>query len=696
MKKFFSEIFMFLSLTQYVPALLNLTFAWTYHANIATYCYRPGKVFKYFDVSTIEKDINNCICQSSRRFRNFLDKNTSSIGMDKGHVRTMDLNIILHKGLRHALKMGLNQIPLRPTIIQDAIQVVFDAFIQVCQVLDIMHLVDMELACKEVRTRCRLTLLEASKQNKFGFRYSQTFLFDDKVVNNELNWLIEHVYISGLDKASNNACFICVDHIRKQALERLNSPDFLPCMNNGQWSSIEEVTTVITNAIHDIISELNIDSNELPYIMAIYKFHKQKYRWISNAFGSLYVNLASLVTVATMSLLEEVRQWARTTLNGYKNFLKVNTSIYWVIDSINNLCLNLPHEIHNIYVADITRCFETIPVNGQYTLFEAMEFITSLGVKNFKSKHPRSEPSIWFKTNTNGVTTKAIWASKCPTYDNWSQMSVTKFLTLHQWLTTNCYVRLGNRVWKQVLGIPMGFSCSPLWCNLYLMAYEIRFIQRLAALGRTDIMAQFAYAFRYIDDLCWINVGDAHKFLDPTQHKISSNPYWIYPLHILDIKPEVYGFSSINPSHGIHAHFMNILVSVSDEISGAYTLQKFDKRRDLPFAYTQYIKFLSNRPVKQAYTVIVSQTVPILYLSSNSELALREINTLISTLTSNGFRKAKLLQLVIQTLTWTNYPAIRFKVTELVSMLQGKPPYFYIFILLSTDWYREENYMYTL
>ena len=130
------------------------------------------------------------------------------------------------------------------------------------------------------------------------------------------------------------------------------------------------------------------------------------------------------------------------------------------------------------------------------------------------------------------------------------------------------------------------------------MAYEIRFIQRLAALGRTDIMAQFAYAFRYIDDLCWINVGDAHKFLDPTQPKISSNPYWIYPLHISDIKPEVSGFSSINPCHGIHAHFMNILVSVSDEISGAYTLQKFDKRRDLPFAYTQYIKFLSNRPVK--------------------------------------------------------------------------------------------------
>jgi hypothetical protein len=96
-----------------------------------------------------------------------------------------------------------------------------------------------------------------------------------------------------------------------------------------------------------------------------------------------------------MALLDKVKQWAKTTTTGYKNFFQVDTSIYWIIDSINEFCLNLPEHVHNIYVADITRCFETIPVNEQDTLFEAMEFITSLGIKNFKRKHPRSEPLIW-------------------------------------------------------------------------------------------------------------------------------------------------------------------------------------------------------------------------------------------------------------------------------------------------------------
>ena len=492
------------------------------------------------------------------------------------------------------------------------------------------------------------------------------------------------MYISGLDKASNNACFICINHIRKQALERLSSQDFLPCMSNGRWQSFEEITTNLQESIRERISEIHVDSHELPYVMAIFKFHKKKYRWITNAFGSIYVGLATLITVATMALLEEVKQWAKTTLTCYKNFFNIDTSIYWVIESINDFYLNIPNDVHNIYVADITRCFETTPVNGQDTLYKAMEFITSLGIKNLKNKHPRSEPSIWFKVNSKGVTTKVVWASTCPSYGKWLQMSVSKFLTLHKWLTTNCHVRLGNRVWKQVLGIPMGFSCSPLWCNLYLMSYEIKFIQRVAKLGRVDILGIFLHAYRYIDDLCWINSGNAQTFLDPQQPRTSSNPFWIYPLHILEIRMEVSCFSTINPTHGLKAHFINVLLSISNEESGMFRIQKFDKWRDLPFLYTQYIKLCSNRPVKQAYNIIISQTVPILYLSNEMILAKHEINQLISTLVNNGFRKYKLIQLVFITLSKSNYPTVRFEVKDLVTTLQGTyNSYRYIVVGLS-------------
>jgi hypothetical protein len=140
-------------------------------------------------------------------------------------------------------------------------------------------------------------LVAAMKENLYGFRYSKPYIFSDKTVDNELKWLLKHMFISGLDKAASNACFICIFHIRHQTLLRLNGPEFEPCKYNGIWDSIDVVTTKIKTELTNIIPELLIGESELPYLMAIYKFHKQKYRWISNAFGSIYVNVVTLLTI---------------------------------------------------------------------------------------------------------------------------------------------------------------------------------------------------------------------------------------------------------------------------------------------------------------------------------------------------------------------------------------------------------------
>lgn len=46
-------------------------------------------------------------------------------------------------------------------------------------------------------------------------------------------------------------------------------------MDNGNWLSFEKVTTNLQKIIYKIMFDLSIDSNELPYIMAIFKFHKK-------------------------------------------------------------------------------------------------------------------------------------------------------------------------------------------------------------------------------------------------------------------------------------------------------------------------------------------------------------------------------------------------------------------------------------
>ena len=65
-------------------------------------------------------------------------------------------------------------------------------------------------------------------------------------------------------------------------------------------------------------------------------------------------------------------------------------------------------------------------------------------------------------------------------------------------------------------------------------------------------------------------------------------------LDIIEIKDEVSEFSESISKLGMKTHFKNAFISVTDEKSRLFIMQKFDKHHDLPFKYPQYFRFKSN------------------------------------------------------------------------------------------------------
>jgi hypothetical protein len=82
---------------------------------------------------------------------------------------------------------------------------------------------------------------------------TQTHTFDISAVKNEMQWIFQHLYCSGLDKASNNACFICIRHIRLMAFERLSGNDFIPCKRNDIWSLPSAILDQVSNDLASIL-----------------------------------------------------------------------------------------------------------------------------------------------------------------------------------------------------------------------------------------------------------------------------------------------------------------------------------------------------------------------------------------------------------------------------------------------------------
>ena len=46
------------------------------------------------------------------------------------------------------------------------------------------------------------------------------------------------------------------------------------------------------------------------------------------------------------------------------------------------------------------------------------------------------------------------------------------------WLISNIYVTCGDSMFKQVIGIPMGTDCAPFLANLFLFAYEYKWLTK--------------------------------------------------------------------------------------------------------------------------------------------------------------------------------------------------------------------------
>ena len=150
LRKLFHELLVFVQFSHISVVVDNLTFAWSYIPNLASELYRPSEVFKKFSFANLLDENSQCACRNLQRFRPFGDPLTiheeSSFCKNNLHVRTTDLAIVQHSGLRVALAQGLNHIPLKPTKIAEAMALAMCAFEQAVIIFcshDSMFLIDL-------------------------------------------------------------------------------------------------------------------------------------------------------------------------------------------------------------------------------------------------------------------------------------------------------------------------------------------------------------------------------------------------------------------------------------------------------------------------------------------------------------------------------------------------------------------------
>ena len=103
-------------------------------------------------------------------------------------------------------------------------------------------------------------------------------------------------------------------------------------------------------------------------------------------------------------------------------------------------------------------------------------------------KEPSREKAL---LTSHVMTEMHFFASEKPKkYHAWSCQNVCDALTF---LLDNIFIRFGTKLYRQVVGIPMGTNCAPLVADLFLFCYESDFlmISRLMLLMRLTLHPKY-------------------------------------------------------------------------------------------------------------------------------------------------------------------------------------------------------------
>ena len=409
-----------------------------------------------------------------------------------------------------------------------------------------------------------------------------------------------------IDKATGNVAIICKRFYASMIVKELglgegNSTNTYMFDNNFSHDD------VINNNLSDLKAKFGIDnvslSNHcLPNMYWMPKMHKNpiKARFIVASPKCSIKPLAKAITSAFRIFYKQIQSYNRKS----RFFTGVNS--FWVVQSnkpvfeaINRL--NKRNKAKSITTFDFSTLYTKLPHNKLLKVLHSLiDFCFDGGIKKF------------ILINKFG----AYWVSeKKKDHICFSKQDIKDAVT---YLLRNCYFTVGSKLFRQIIGIPMGSDPAPFFANLFLYFYEKKWITELK---KRDLLKarKLGNIFRFIDDLSSIN--DNGEFERSYKE--------IYPEEL------ELGKENLDESE---ASFLDLSIKLKNN---QFQVGLFDKRDKFPFSIVRMPYKSSNIPSNIFYASIGAETLRIARASNNSTLFFSSVKPLFDRMFKQGATKEK-------------------------------------------------------
>ena len=406
--------------------------------------------------------------------------------------------------------------------------------------------------------------LDESVDQTMFTKYPAT-VTDKDSVKDYIEELQKEYVLVPTDKAASNISVVCKKYYLEVLRDELeNTPSY-----ERVDRSSEDIIRQHEEEMYD--GPIDDETRKLPYVYWLPKQHKTppKSRFVVSGKYCTMKPLAKTLSKA----LKTVQKCVKYKFDFEFKFKK--SSAFWVIDNAVNVhnSMNVINQVHgakSVNTFDFSTLYTMIPHDK---LIERMRLVVEMAFKVSKKPYLRINKST------------ATWAAKLPAKTKLTYYTVDGLMEDIKVLLDNIYIQHAGKIYRQIIGIPIGSDCSQDLANLFLSSYEQEYVYGLINDGRDDDAEFLSFVYRYIDDLITMNdVG----FLDRMYKDIYPSEMVLNKTNTLDDK----------------ATFLDLDITI---VNNKFTTTVYDKRNDFGFKVISLPHYGSNVPKSSLSGVVVSQ-----------------------------------------------------------------------------------------
>ena len=382
---------------------------------------------------------------------------------------------------------GCNFRPPKIRNVDKAIASIIDGFDKYISFIRNKHnKIDIDFEEWKIAFTSKVRLLATKDSNVHKINYK---LMINNKIKDEIKLLQDKYVITSVDKASNNFAIICKKFYIDMIIKEIGFS-----VPNNTYKLMPNNIDYFIKIYKEYYDKANIKSpslnDKLPYIHIIPKFHKTPI-----AFRSIVAS-RTCISKTLSKMLSKAYKLFHFNLKRYCKAITQSTNLKpnWIIDSHDELLLVLNNLIkqNKLYTVN-TYDFEQLYTNLDHKdIFQMLDETVRKG-SGFSKR--------FIKIN-------GYFASWCTSNTSINTYDINQISDMTQFLISNTYFTVGDTVFKQNVGIPMGTDVAPALANIFLFGYEYKYYMNLIKIGDWKNANLLKYTFRYIDDISTINDYD--------------------------------------------------------------------------------------------------------------------------------------------------------------------------------------------